>query len=83
MLKDLVNSAFAMFQSPLDIFDHPSGVKKPIHEWIDELENLHGDGKEKQFRIWLDKVSASHVTSESWLVKFDKHEVSGKKPTPL
>uniref|UniRef100_A0A1J3I823 Sucrose-phosphatase n=1 Tax=Noccaea caerulescens TaxID=107243 RepID=A0A1J3I823_NOCCA len=65
--------------SPLDIFDHPSGVKKPIHEWIDELENLHGDGKEKQFRIWLDKVSASHVTSESWLVKFDKHEVSEGK----
>jgi len=65
--------------SPLGILEHPSGVEKPIHEWIDELENLHGDERENQFRIWLDQVSSSHVTSESWLVKFDKHELSEGK----
>ncbi|XP_024013457.1 probable sucrose-phosphatase 3a isoform X2 [Eutrema salsugineum] len=65
--------------SPLGIFVHPSGVEKPIHEWIDEMEKLHGDGKEKQFRIWLDAVSSSHVTSDSWLAKFDKHELSEGK----
>ncbi|CAH2064161.1 unnamed protein product, partial [Thlaspi arvense] len=65
--------------SPLGIFVHPSGVEKPIHEWTDELESLHGEGKEKQFRIWLDKVSSSHISSDTWLAKFDKHELSEGK----
>jgi len=68
-----------MFQSPLGIFVHPSGVEKPIHEWIDEMENLYGDGKEKKFRIWLDNVTSSHISSDTWLAKFVKHELSGKK----
>jgi sucrose-6F-phosphate phosphohydrolase len=65
--------------SPLGIFVHPSGVEKPIHEWIDEMENLYGDGKEKKFRIWLDNVTSSHISSDTWLAKFVKHELSGKK----
>lgn len=68
-----------MFQSPLGVFVHPSGEEKLIHEWIDEMGNLHGDGKDKQFRIWLDKVSSSHISSDTWMAKFDKHELSGKK----
>ena len=68
-----------MFQSPLGIFVHPSGVEKPIHEWIDDLKTLHGEGKEKQFHIWLDRVLFSHISSDTWIVKFDKHELSGKK----
>lgn len=43
------------------------------------MGNLHGDGKDKQFRIWLDKVSSSHISSDTWMAKFDKHELSGKK----
>ncbi|KAF3571294.1 hypothetical protein F2Q69_00061819 [Brassica cretica] len=64
--------------SPLGMFVHPSGVEKPIHEWIDDLVNLHGEGKEDKFRIWLDRVSTSLISSETWIVKFDKHELSGK-----
>ncbi|KAL0847998.1 hypothetical protein Bca101_021245 [Brassica carinata] len=63
--------------SPLGVFVHPSGVEKPIHEWIDDLANLHGEGKAKQFRIWLDRVSSSLISPETWIVKFDKHELSG------
>ncbi|XP_010427100.1 PREDICTED: probable sucrose-phosphatase 3a [Camelina sativa] len=65
--------------SPLGIFVHPSGEEKLIHEWIDEMGNLHGDGKEKQFRIWLDKVSSSHISSDTWVARFDKHELSEGK----
>ncbi|KAL9294960.1 putative sucrose-phosphatase 3a [Arabidopsis thaliana] len=65
--------------SPLGIFVHPSGVEKPIHEWIDEMENLYGDGKEKKFRIWLDNVTSSHISSDTWLAKFVKHELSEGK----
>ncbi|VVB05642.1 unnamed protein product [Arabis nemorensis] len=65
--------------SPLGVFVHPSGEEKLIHEWIDEMESLHGDAKEKQFRIWLDRVSTSHITSDSWLARFDKHELSEGK----
>ena len=60
------------------MFVHPSGVEKPIHEWIDDLVNLHGEGKEEKFRIWLDRVSTSLISPETWIVKFDKHELSGK-----
>ncbi|CAF2047454.1 probable sucrose-phosphatase 3a [Brassica napus] len=65
--------------SALGMFVHPTGVEKPIHEWIDDLENLHGEGKEKQFRIWLDRVSSSLISPETWIVKFDKHEISEGK----
>ncbi|KAG2242046.1 hypothetical protein Bca4012_021356 [Brassica carinata] len=65
--------------SPLGVFVHPSGVEKPIHEWIDDLANLHGEGKAKQFRIWLDRVSSSLISPETWIVKFDKHELSDGK----
>ncbi|XP_013634684.1 PREDICTED: probable sucrose-phosphatase 3a [Brassica oleracea var. oleracea] len=65
--------------SPLGIFVHPSGVEKPIHEWIDDLKTLHGEGKEKQFHIWLDRVLFSHISSDTWIVKFDKHELSEGK----
>ncbi|CAN8254590.1 unnamed protein product [Cochlearia groenlandica] len=65
--------------SPLGVFVHPSGEEKPIHESIDEMENVHGDMKENNFRVWLDKVSVSHISSETWLAKFDKHECSEGK----
>lgn len=66
------------------MFVHPSGVEKLIHEWIDDLDNLHGEeGKEKQFRVWLDRVSSSLISPETWIVKFDKHELSGKKSSNL
>ncbi|CAF2267529.1 unnamed protein product [Brassica napus] len=68
-----------LLSSPLGMFVHPSGVEKSIHEWIDDLENLHGEGKEKQFHIWLDKVSSSRISSDTWIVKFDKHELSEGK----
>lgn len=39
---------------------------------------LHGDMQGKQFKVWVDRVSASQITSDSWLVKCDKWESFGE-----
>ncbi|XP_010536304.1 PREDICTED: probable sucrose-phosphatase 3a isoform X2 [Tarenaya hassleriana] len=64
--------------NPLSTFVHPSGEEQPIYGCIDEMEKLHGDMKEKQYHIWLDGVSSSQIGSDTWLAKFDKHEMSAE-----
>ncbi|XP_057737444.1 sucrose-phosphatase 1-like isoform X1 [Arachis stenosperma] len=60
-------------------FVHPSGVDQPIHELTDTIVNLFGDKQGVQFRVWVDRISTSMVSSGSWLVKFDKWELSGNE----
>lgn len=66
----------SMFHS-LCTFIHPSGTEQLIHRCIDAMEMLHGDMQGKQFKVWVDRVSASQITSDSWLVKCDKRESFG------
>ncbi|KAG0469939.1 hypothetical protein HPP92_016639 [Vanilla planifolia] len=55
---------------------HPSGVEKSLHGSIDAFAACYGDKKLKQFRVWLDRVSTSQISSDAWLVKFDKWEMT-------
>lgn len=55
---------------------HPSGIERLLHESIDAFAKSYGDKKCKQFRIWLDRVSSTQISSNAWLVKFDKWETS-------
>lgn len=68
----------SILQCPLGIFVHPSGVEQPFHQCIDSMTRLYGDKQGHQFRIWLDQVSSAQIGSDTWLVKFDKWELSGK-----
>ncbi|XP_022742222.1 sucrose-phosphatase 2-like [Durio zibethinus] len=62
---------------PSAIFVFPSGVEKTLHECIHSMKGCHGDQKGKQFRIWVDRVLSTPIGSNTWLVKFDKWELSG------
>ncbi|KAL9319021.1 hypothetical protein ACSQ67_015538 [Phaseolus vulgaris] len=58
---------------------HPSGVDQPMHQILDTLEKAFGDKKDQYFRVWVDGVSFAEVSLGSWLVKFDKWEISGNE----
>lgn len=62
---------------PLGTFVHPSGVEQSVEHCIEAMTRLYGDKQGKQYRVWLDQVSAAQVGSETWLVKFYKWELSG------
>jgi len=49
-----------------------------MHQIIDTLEKAFGDKKDQYFRVWVDGVSFAEVSLGSWLVKFDKWEISGE-----
>ncbi|AES60113.2 putative sucrose-phosphate phosphatase [Medicago truncatula] len=56
---------------------HPSGVERPMQQIIDTLPKLFGEKRGLDFRVWIDRVSFAEVSLGSWLVKFDKWELSG------
>nr|XP_027189468.1 sucrose-phosphatase 1-like isoform X2 [Cicer arietinum] len=60
-------------------FVHPSGVDRPMQQIIDTLPKLFGEKQSLDFRVWVDHVSYAEVSLGSWLVKFDKWELSGNK----
>lgn len=62
---------------PTGNFVYPSGVERPLHQSIDTLIKLFGDKRGIDFRVWVDRVSFAEVSLGSWLVKFDKWELSG------
>ncbi|TQD88065.1 hypothetical protein C1H46_026362 [Malus baccata] len=65
--------------SPSGTFVHPSGAEHSLSDSINALRNCYGDKQGKQFRVWVDGVLATHVGSNTWLVKFDKWELSGEE----
>lgn len=71
-------SSFPFFQFPLGTFVHPSGVEQSVEHCIEAMTRLYGDKQGKQYRVWLDQVSAAQVGSDTWLVKFYKWELSGE-----
>jgi len=64
-------------QLPSGFFIHPSGADHNIKEYVNILRKVHGDKQGKQFRIWVDDLLATPLGSDTWLVKFDKWELSG------
>ncbi|KAL4377278.1 hypothetical protein GQ457_02G024710 [Hibiscus cannabinus] len=56
-----------------------SGVEKTLRECIHTLKGCYGDQKGKQFQVWVDRVLSTPVGSSTWLVKFDKWELSGNE----
>ncbi|KAL1290992.1 hypothetical protein AAHE18_20G169300 [Arachis hypogaea] len=44
-------------------------------EYVQYLKSIIG----VEFRVWVDRISTSMVSSGSWLVKFDKWELSGNE----
>lgn len=49
-----------------------------MHQVIDTLEKAFGDKKDQYYRVWIDSLSFAEVSVGSWLVKFDKWEISGE-----
>lgn len=45
---------------------------------IDTLPKLFGEKQGLDFRVWIDHVSFAEVSLGSWLVKFEKWELSGE-----
>ncbi|KAK7290474.1 hypothetical protein RIF29_04923 [Crotalaria pallida] len=64
---------------PTGNFVHPSGVDRPMHQSIDTIVQLFGDKRGIDYRIWVDRMSFAEVSLSSWLVKFDKWELSGNE----
>ncbi|TKY53198.1 Sucrose-phosphatase 1 [Spatholobus suberectus] len=62
---------------PSSVFIHPSGADHNIKEYVNILRNVYGDKQGKQFRIWVDDVLTTQIGSDTWLMKFDKWELSG------
>ncbi|PIA54223.1 hypothetical protein AQUCO_00900639v1 [Aquilegia coerulea] len=61
---------------PSGTFVHPGGVERSLYECIDAMQKCYGDKQGKNFRLWVDRVSATQIGSDAWLVKFDKWESS-------
>ncbi|XP_073009441.1 sucrose-phosphatase 2-like isoform X1 [Typha latifolia] len=65
--------------SPTGVIVHPSGVEHLFQEAIDAFGACYGDKQGKYFRVWVDKVVTSQISSDAWLVKFDKWELDGEE----
>ncbi|KAA8528351.1 hypothetical protein F0562_035706 [Nyssa sinensis] len=63
---------------PSGVFIHPSGVVQPLSDCINALRRSYGDKQGKQFRVWVDQVLPEQIGSDTWLVKFNKWELSGE-----
>ncbi|XP_031380446.1 sucrose-phosphatase 1-like isoform X3 [Punica granatum] len=64
---------------PAGSFVHPSGVEQRLHESISAMKKIYGDRQGKQYRVWVDRVLPSKISSDTWLVKFVKWELLGEE----
>ncbi|WJX17800.1 Pre-mRNA-splicing factor spp2, variant 2 [Trifolium repens] len=64
---------------PSAVFIHPSGADHNIKEYMNIWRKVYGDKQGKQFRAWVDNVLATQISSDTWLVKFDKWELHGEE----
>ncbi|KAL9373880.1 hypothetical protein Peur_033500 [Populus x canadensis] len=59
------------------ILVHPSGAELPLCGAITGMRNYYGDKQGQQFRVWVDRVLSTQTGLDTWLVKFNKWELSG------
>lgn len=64
-------------QLPSAVYIHPSGADYNIKEYVNVLREVYGDKQGKQFRILVDDVLTTQLSSDTWLLKFDKWELCG------
>ncbi|KAK9290884.1 hypothetical protein L1049_009063 [Liquidambar formosana] len=64
---------------PSGVFVHPSGVEQSLHDFVNAMGRCYGDKQGKPFRVWVDRVAPAQIGPETWLVKFDKWELSGEE----
>ncbi|KAJ8754504.1 hypothetical protein K2173_005665 [Erythroxylum novogranatense] len=57
----------------------PSGVEVSLCDAINAIRSSYGDKQGKQFRVWVDRVLPTKISSDTWLVKFNKWELSGEE----
>lgn len=73
--SELFIAAIKASTDPSGVFIHPSGADHNLKEYINILRKVYGNKQGKQFRIWLDNALATQISSDIWLVKFDKWEL--------
>ncbi|KAL8148605.1 hypothetical protein AgCh_005820 [Apium graveolens] len=62
---------------PCGFYVHPYGFEKPLHDCVDALRQCYGDKQGKHYRIWVDQVFSTQFSSDIWIVRFKKWEISG------
>lgn len=64
-------------QHPSGVFVHASGVENSFCDCLDVLEKSYGRMQGCIFRVWVDRISSAQIGSDTWLVKFNKWDLSG------
>lgn len=65
--------------NPSGVFVHPSGLEQSLSDSLNSIRKHYGDSRGKQYRVWVDRVLPTKIGSDSWLVKFEKWELSGEE----
>uniref|UniRef100_A0A7N0UVN4 Sucrose-phosphatase n=1 Tax=Kalanchoe fedtschenkoi TaxID=63787 RepID=A0A7N0UVN4_KALFE len=61
------------------VYVHPSGSEELLHNSIALLKKCYGDKEGRPYRIWVDRGVSTQISPDTWLVKFDKWEISGEE----
>ncbi|KAF5750611.1 hypothetical protein HS088_TW03G00950 [Tripterygium wilfordii] len=64
---------------PSGVHVHPCGFELSLQECINKMRSLYGDKQGQKFRVWVDRVLPTQIGSDTWMVKFDKWELSGEE----
>ncbi|CAN6469154.1 unnamed protein product [Victoria cruziana] len=65
--------------SPDGAIIQPWGAEQSFCKSLEALGKCYGYKQNKQFRIWIDRVSTVRLHSDTWLVKFHKWELFGEE----
>ncbi|KAK7278768.1 hypothetical protein RJT34_23804 [Clitoria ternatea] len=77
--SELVIAGIKAAAFPSGVYIDPSGATHSIKEYANILREVYGDKQGKQFRIWVDDVLATQLSSDIWLMRFDEWESSGEE----
>ncbi|KAL3586562.1 hypothetical protein D5086_013429 [Populus alba] len=58
------------------ILIHPSGAELSLCDAINGMRSYYGDKQGQKFRVWVDRVLSIQTGLDTWLVKFNKWELS-------